>query len=221
MSNKTKRILLTSAGAISDSILLSLQKSIERTYNDEFLCIVELSDDVIPLIKSSAEPIICVCSNDQSLQGWLWGSFRNRENVLNPVLLLGYEPLENISSGKKLFNHFWNRQQHRYIALPWPIEDILSALKQLEPLEVETERVALVKNFSYNAELEKILTHTFQKDDLELLKEGLIKGMKIANDRTDDFLVQQFNKCKVCIDSEHLTKLSEIARKTLEHIQNR
>ncbi len=175
MRKTQKRFLLTSAGDVSISVLLSLKKTIEKTYSDETLCVVEQSESFTTSIESKSEPILCVCSNDQSLQDWLWGAFRNKENVLNPVLVLGYEPLENISSGKRLFSHFWHRQQHRYITLPWPIDEVLTALKRLEPLDADTERGALVKKFSYNSVLERILTHTFCKDDIKLLKEGLAR----------------------------------------------
>jgi len=220
MNKKMDRVLLTSAGDVSTSVLLSLKKTIEKSYGDGTLCVVEQGVKCIASIESDSEPIICVCSSDESLQNWLWGDFRNKENVLNPVLILGYEPLENISSGEKLFNHFWNRQQHRYITLPWPIEEVLSSLNQLEPLEADTEREALVKNFSYNAELEKILTHTFHKDDIELLKEGLAKGMEIAETRANDFLIQQFKQCKVHIDSMQLAELSDIAEQTWKTIKS-
>lgn len=145
------------------------------------------------LKENKASCIVLAGFSRDKLDQWLWSTLRCEQDLLNPIIVLGYE-LEDIFCAENPAFQGGLSRYHRYLTAPW--SSLGRVLQEIKPLHDDWTR-EMIFNEHGGSNLYKRLFRTLHevkcingKKEIQIARNAYNIGLQIADQELQSMLMQ-------------------------------
>ncbi|MBM2833877.1 MAG: hypothetical protein HW406_1038 [Candidatus Brocadiaceae bacterium] len=158
---------------------VEVYKSLERAFRVSNITAWKWDDYIRNKPISNAHPILIFTENRDSLYEWIWNDIRGHSKLLNPIIAVSFHLRDPTNDLRDLV--FEKRfETYQYFKIPFLLEEVFQAFKELKSLRTEKERKHDIKSFSQPSGLLNKVEHELMnllgsEEETEIKKERAIR----------------------------------------------
>lgn len=158
---------------------IEVYKSLKRALRISNIVAREWEDYVRNKQILKSHPVLIFTENRDSLYEWIWNDIRGHSKLLNPIIAVGFHLLDSTNDLRDLV--FEKKSEtYQYFKIPFLLEEIFQAFKELKPLRTEEERKNDIKSYSQPSGLLNKVEHELinllgSEEEAEMKKERAIR----------------------------------------------